>query len=88
MHFLDDSMIVSVRSVCSPASQTHFGGITWQLSCFNEPDHFLKLSALVIDFIFAQRDEYLAGPLDAQPEAKPLKATRRWHDAAFLWVQL
>ena len=88
MHFLDDSMIVSVRSVCGPTSQTHFGGVTWQLSCFDELDHLFELSALVIDFVLAQRDEYLAGLLNANPKAKPLKATRRWHDAAFLWMQL
>ena len=51
MHFLDDSMIVPVRRMSGPTSQTHFGGITWQLSCFDELDHFLELSALVIDFI-------------------------------------
>ena len=88
MHFLDDSMIVPVRRMSGPASQTHFGGITWQLSCFDELDHFLELSALMIDFILAQRDKYLARLLDANPKAKPLKATRHWHDAALSRMQL
>ena len=88
MHLLDDSIIVAMRSVRSPASQTHFGGITWQLSRFDELDYFLELSALVIDFIFAQCDEYLAGLLNAQPKSEPLEATRRWHDAALSRVQL
>ena len=88
MHFTNDRMIVSVRSVCSPASQAHFGCISWQLSRFDELDHFLELSALVIDFIFAQRDEYLAGPLNANPKAKPFEIARHWHDATFLRMQL
>ena len=57
MHFLDDSMIVPVRRMSGPTSQAHFGCIAWQLFRFDESDHFLELSALVIDFIFAQCDE-------------------------------
>ena len=79
-------MIIPILCMSGPASQTHFGGITWQLSCFDELDHLFELSALVIDFIFAQCDEYLAGLLNAQPEAKPLEAARHWHDGTFLGV--
>ena len=81
-------MIVPVCRMGGPASQTHFGCIVWQLSYFDESDHFLELSALAVDFIFAQRDEYLAGPLDANAEAEPFEAARRWHNTALSRVQL
>lgn len=79
-------MIIPILCMSGPTSQTHFGGITWQLSCFDELDHLFELSALVIDFILAQRDEYLARLLNAQPEAEPFEAARHWHYAAFLRV--
>lgn len=62
-------MIIPMLGMGGPTSQAHIGCIAWQLACFDELDHLLELSALVIDFILAQRDKYLARRLDAHPEA-------------------
>ncbi len=57
-----------------PTSQAYLGCIAWQLASFDELDHLLELSALVIDFVLIQRDEYLARRLDAHPETEPFEA--------------
>ena len=53
MHLFDDVIIVAMLGMSGPASQAYLGCIAWQLASFDELDHLLELSALVIDFIFA-----------------------------------